>query len=37
MLYRVTEAEFRRARLIDAQQDTPAALEDFPLVEVRGQ
>ena len=37
MLYRVAEAEFRRARLIDAQQDTPAALEDFPLVEVRGQ
>ena len=36
MLYRIAESEFRRARLIDAQQDTPLAIEDFPLVEVRG-
>ena len=37
MLYRIAEAEFCRGRLIDAQQDTPVALEDFPLIEVRGQ
>jgi len=37
MLYRVGEAEFRRARRSDAQQDTPTAWEDLPLVEVRGQ
>jgi hypothetical protein len=36
MLYRISESEFRRARLIDAQQDTPLAIESFPLVEVRG-
>ncbi|HKK30135.1 MAG TPA: hypothetical protein VKA18_07055 [Alphaproteobacteria bacterium] len=36
MLYRVAESEFRRARLIDAQQDTPLALKDFPLIEARG-
>ncbi len=36
MLYRIAESEFRRARLIDAQQDSPLAIEDFPLVEVRG-
>jgi hypothetical protein len=26
----------RSARLIDSQQDTPRAIEDFPLVSVRG-
>lgn len=36
MLYRIAETEFRRARLIDAQQDSPLAIDDFPLVEVRG-
>lgn len=35
LLARQAEAEFRRARLIDAQQDTPEALEGFPLVEAR--
>lgn len=35
-LRQAAEFEFRRARLIDAQQDTPEALEDFPLVDVRG-
>jgi len=34
-LFRLAEDEFRRAKLIDAQQHTPAAIEDFPLVEVR--
>ena len=36
MLYRLAETEFRRAKLIDAQQDTPLAVEDFPLITVRG-
>lgn len=36
LLARLAEAEFRRARLIDAQEETPAALEDFPLIGVRG-
>jgi hypothetical protein len=36
MLHRIAESEFRRARLIDAQQDSPLAIDDFPLVEVRG-
>lgn len=35
MLYRLAEDEFRRARLIDAQQQTPSAITHFPLVEVR--
>ncbi|MGE5545579.1 MAG: hypothetical protein ACM33T_01680 [Solirubrobacterales bacterium] len=35
LLYRLAEDEFRRAKLIDAQQDVPAALTSFPLVEVR--
>ena len=34
-LYRLAEDEFRRAKLIDAQQDVPSAITDFPLVEVR--
>ena len=29
------EDEFRRAKLADGQQDTPQAITDFPLVEVR--
>jgi hypothetical protein len=35
LLRRLAEAEFRRARLIDAQQDSPARIEDFTLVEAR--
>lgn len=34
-LYRLADDEFRRAKLIDAQQDVPAAITHFPLVEVR--
>lgn len=34
-LARFAEAELRRARGIDAQQDTPVRIEDFTLVEVR--
>jgi hypothetical protein len=35
-LYQLAESEFRKARQIDAQQDTPAQIESFPLVDVRG-
>ncbi|MCB2101048.1 MAG: hypothetical protein KDE22_09280 [Rhodobacterales bacterium] len=35
VLHRLAESEFRRAKLIDAQQDTPGRIEDFSLVEVR--
>ena len=35
MLYRVADLEERRARLIDAQQDTPARIDDFALIEAR--
>ena len=34
-LHRLAEAEFRRAKMIDAQQDVPPRFEDFGLVEVR--
>lgn len=34
-LYRLSEDEFRRAKLIDGQQDIPSAITDFPLVQVR--
>lgn len=34
-LRRLAEEEIRRARLIDAQEDLPMAVEDFTLVEVR--
>lgn len=34
--FRMAEAEFERARQIDAQQDTPGRIEDFTLVDVRG-
>ncbi len=34
-LHRLADHELRQARLVDAQQETPPALEDFPLVEVR--
>lgn len=36
MLFRLAETELRSARLIDSQQDTPRAIEGFPLVDVRG-
>lgn len=35
LLYKLAEDEFRRAKLADAQQATPLAITDFPLVEVR--
>lgn len=35
MLHRLSEDEYRRAKLIDGQQDIPSAITDFPLVEVR--
>jgi len=35
LLYKLAEDEFRRAKLADGQQDTPLAITDFPLVEVR--
>jgi hypothetical protein len=36
VLYRLADEEFRKAKQIDAQQDAPARLENFPLVDVRG-
>ncbi|MGG5887986.1 hypothetical protein ACLF3G_12680 [Falsiroseomonas sp. HC035] len=36
MLFRLAESELRSARLVDSQQDTPRAIEHFPLVDVRG-
>ncbi len=35
-MFNMADREFKRARQIDAQQDTPAALENFPLIDVRG-
>lgn len=35
LLFKLAEDEFRRAKLADGQQDTPLAISDFPLVEVR--
>lgn len=35
VLHRLAEAELRRARLIDAQQDTQPGFEDFSLIEAR--
>ncbi|MCB1537976.1 MAG: hypothetical protein H6865_05315 [Rhodospirillales bacterium] len=35
-LYSMAESEFRKAKQIDAQQDTPSRIENFPLVDVRG-
>ena len=34
-LHKLAETEFRRAKTIDSQQDTPGRIEDFSLVEVR--
>ena len=35
VLFRLADAEFRRAKIVDSQQDSPPALEDFTLVEAR--
>lgn len=34
-LYKLADAEFQRARQIDAQQDTPGKLENFSLIDAR--
>lgn len=34
-LFRLADAEFRNARLVDSQQETPVGLDDFTLVGVR--
>lgn len=36
MLFRLAEAEFRQARIVDSQQDTPPAIEDWSLLAARG-
>jgi len=36
LLFKLADDEMRRARLIDAQQETAQALDRFPLVEARG-
>lgn len=35
LLFKLAEDEYRRAKLIDGQQDTPKSIESFPLVDVR--
>jgi hypothetical protein len=35
VLFRLAESELRLARLIDSQQDTPKAIEDFTLTGAR--
>jgi hypothetical protein len=35
-LFRMADQEFARARQIDAQQDTPGAIDNFSLIDVRG-
>lgn len=35
-LFRLADVEFSRARQIDAQQDSPMGIENFPLIDVRG-
>lgn len=35
-LHRLADQEMRAARLVDSQQATPRAIEDFPLIDVRG-
>lgn len=35
LLFKLAEDEFRRAKLIDGQQDTPKSIDNFPLVDVR--
>jgi hypothetical protein len=36
VLFRLAEQDLRHARQVDSQQDTPRAIEGFPLVDVRG-
>lgn len=36
MLHRLANIEFETAKRIDAQQDTPRALDDFSLIDARG-
>jgi len=36
VLGKAAETEFRRAKNIDAQQETPGSIEDFTLIKVRG-
>ncbi|MEK7246755.1 MAG: hypothetical protein AAB223_12130 [Pseudomonadota bacterium] len=35
VLFRLADAEFRRGKIIDSQQDSAPALEDFTLIEAR--
>lgn len=35
-LYEIADTEFRRAKLSDAQEDSPPRFEDFPLINGRG-
>lgn len=35
-LYKLAEDEFRKAKQIDAQQDTPNRIDSFPLIDARG-
>lgn len=35
-MFDLAENDLKKARQIDAQQDTPAALEKFPLVDIKG-
>ncbi len=35
MLEKLADMELRRAKLIDAQQDTPNGLDDFTLIDAR--
>lgn len=36
VLYKMADDEFRKAKQIDAQQDTPSRIESFPLIDARG-
>lgn len=35
-LYQMADGEFRKAKQIDAQQDSPVSIESFPLIDARG-
>lgn len=35
-LFKMAEAEFRKAKSVDSQQQTPGRIEDFSLIDVRG-
>jgi len=36
LLQRLAEDEFRKSKQIDAQQDSPSRIENFPLIDARG-